>query len=463
MEKSFFMERKGEERRGKIMLEKLFHLKENKTSVRTELIAGLTTFLAMAYILGVNPSVLGDAGMDVSSVFLATALSAAVASVIMGLLANYPVALAAGMGVNALFAYTVCGQMGYSWSAALAGVFISGVIFILISVTGVRKMIINAIPVQMKLAIGAGIGFFIAFVGLKNASIVVANESTFVAIGNFSDPTVLLALFGILITLLLVIRKVPAAVFVGMVITALIGIVAGTVFHIEGMPSLPDGSFITTNFHMEGAGAFMNGFGELFADPAKSLVMIFSFLFVDFFDTAGTLVAIGSKIGLVNPQTGELKNAERALLADAIGTVFGAAVGTSTVTSFVESSSGVVVGGRTGLTAVTTGVLFLLSILISPLILSAVTNAVTAPALVVVGVMMAQQLKSIDWEDMMIAAAAFVTIIVMVLGYSISNGIAFGFIVYTIGMIGAGKTKDIHPTVWVLDVIFLIYFWVTFA
>lgn len=463
MEKSFFMERKGEERRGKIMLEKLFHLKENKTSVRTELIAGLTTFLAMAYILGVNPSVLGDAGMDVSSVFLATALSAAVASVIMGLLANYPVALAAGMGVNALFAYTVCGQMGYSWSAALAGVFISGVIFILISVTGVRKMIINAIPVQMKLAIGAGIGFFIAFVGLKNAGIVVANESTFVAIGNFSDPTVLLALLGILITLLLVIRKVPAAVFVGMVITALIGIVAGAVFHIEGMPSLPDGSFITTNFHMEGAGAFMNGFGELFADPAKSLVMIFSFLFVDFFDTAGTLVAIGSKIGLVNPQTGELKNAERALLADAIGTVFGAAVGTSTVTSFVESSSGVGVGGRTGLTAVTTGVLFLLSILISPLILSAVTNAVTAPALVVVGVMMAQQLKSIDWEDMMIAAAAFVTIIVMVLGYSISNGIAFGFIVYTIGMIGAGKTKDIHPTVWVLDVIFLIYFWVTFA
>ena len=445
------------------MLEKLFHLKENKTSVRTELIAGLTTFLAMAYILGVNPSVLGDAGMDVSSVFLATALSAAVASVIMGLLANYPVALAAGMGVNVLFAYTVCGQMGYSWSAALAGVFISGVIFILISVTGVRKMIINAIPVQMKLAIGAGIGFFIAFVGLKNAGIVVANESTFVAIGNFSDPTVLLALFGILITLLLVIRKVPAAVFVGMVITALIGIVAGAVFHIEGMPSLPDGSFITTNFHMEGAGAFMNGFGELFADPAKSLVMIFSFLFVDFFDTAGTLVAIGSKIGLVNPQTGELKNAERALLADAIGTVFGAAVGTSTVTSFVESSSGVGVGGRTGLTAVTTGVLFLLSILISPLILSAVTNAVTAPALVVVGVMMAQQLKSIDWEDMMIAAAAFVTIIVMVLGYSISNGIAFGFIVYTIGMIGAGKTKDIHPTVWVLDVIFLIYFWVTFA
>ena len=447
----------------RFMLEKLFHLTENKTTVRTEIIAGLTTFLAMAYILAVNPSILSAAGMDVASVFLATALSAAVASIIMGLVANYPVALAAGMGVNALFAYTVCGQMGYSWSAALAGVFVSGVIFIVISVTGIRKMIINAIPVQMKLAIGAGIGFFIAFVGLKNAAIVVANESTFVSLGNFSDPTVLLALFGILVTLLLVIKKVPAGVFVGMVITAVVGIIAGMVFHIEGMPTLPQGSFITTDFHMEGAGAFLNGFNELFADPSKTIVMIFSFLFVDFFDTAGTLVAIGNKIGLVNPETGELKNAERALLADAVGTVFGAAIGTSTVTSFVESSSGVGVGGRTGLTAVTAGVLFILSIFISPLIISAITNAVTAPALVVVGVMMAQQLKGIDWDDLMIASAAFLTVLVMVLGYSISNGIAIGFVVYTVGMIGAGKAKDIHPSVWILDVIFLIYFWVTFS
>ncbi len=447
----------------RFMLEKLFHLTENKTTVRTEIIAGLTTFLAMAYILAVNPSILSAAGMDVASVFLATALSAAVASIIMGLVANYPVALAAGMGVNALFAYTVCGQMGYSWSAALAGVFVSGVIFIVISVTSIRKMIINAIPVQMKVAIGAGIGFFIAFVGLKNAAIVVASESTFVSLGNFSDPTVLLALFGILVTLLLVIKKVPAGVFVGMVITAVVGIIAGMVFHIEGMPTLPQGSFITTDFHMEGAGAFLNGFNELFADPSKTIVMIFSFLFVDFFDTAGTLVAIGNKIGLVNPETGELKNAERALLADAVGTVFGAAIGTSTVTSFVESSSGVGVGGRTGLTAVTAGVLFILSIFISPLIISAITNAVTAPALVVVGVMMAQQLKGIDWDDLMIASAAFLTVLVMVLGYSISNGIAIGFVVYTVGMIGAGKAKGIHPSVWILDVIFLIYFLVTFA
>lgn len=281
----------------RFMLEKLFHLTENKTTVRTEIIAGLTTFLAMAYILAVNPSILSAAGMDVASVFLATALSAAVASIIMGLVANYPVALAAGMGVNALFAYTVCGQMGYSWSAALAGVFVSGVIFIVISVTGIRKMIINAIPVQMKLAIGAGIGFFIAFVGLKNAAIVVANESTFVSLGNFSDPTVLLALFGILVTLLLVIKKVPAGVFVGMVITAVVGIIAGMVFHIEGMPTLPQGSFITTDFHMEGAGAFLNGFNELFADPSKTIVMIFSFLFVRFLRYSRTLVAIGNKIG----------------------------------------------------------------------------------------------------------------------------------------------------------------------
>ena len=459
MEKSFFMERKGEERRGKIMLEKLFHLKENKTSVRTELIAGLTTFLAMAYILGVNPSVLGDAGMDVSSVFLATALSAAVASVIMGLLANYPVALAAGMGVNALFAYTVCGQMGYSWSAALAGVFISGVIFILISVTGVRKMIINAIPVQMKLAIGAGIGFFIAFVGLKNAGIVVANESTFVAIGNFSDPTVLLALFGILITLLLVIRKVPAAVFVGMVITALIGIVAGAVFHIEGMPSLPDGSFITTNFHMEGAGAFMNGFGELFADPAKSLVMIFSFLFVDFFDTAGTLVAIGSKIGLVNPQTGELKNAERALLADAIGTVFGAAVGTSTVTSFVESSSGVGVGGRTGLTAVTTGVLFLASMFLAP-IAALIPSCATAASLIFVGILMIGGVKEIDWSDASAAVPAFMTMAIMPFTYNISYGIAFGLISYIFIKLFTGKIKDISLSTWIIGILFAAMFFI---
>ena len=404
------------------MLEKIFKLKEKNTNVKTELIAGLTTFLAMAYILGVNPAILGDAGMDTHSVFMATAISAAFASVVMGLVANYPVALAPGMGVNALFAYTVVSEMGYSWQAALAAVFVSGIVFLIISVTGIRKMIINAIPVQLKLAIGAGIGFFIAFVGLKNAGIIVASSSTFVALGKFSTPTVLLATFGILITIFLVIKKVPAGVFVGMVITAIVGLIAHEAFGVsvldsvtkaELMPALP-GNAITTNFDMSTLGAFASGFGELFANPGKAFVIIFSFLFVDFFDTAGTLVAIGNKIGLVN-EKGELENAEQALVADSIGTVAGAVLGTSTVTSFVESSSGVGVGGRTGLTAVTAGVLFLLSIFISPVVLSTAVSAVTAPALVVVGIMMVQQLGGVDWNDMVFTSAGFVTIFYLIL------------------------------------------------
>lgn len=435
-------------------LNKFFKLKEKHTDVKTELLAGLTTFLAMAYILGVNPAVLGDAGMNVPSVFMATALSAAVGSILMGVIANYPVAVAAGMGVNALFAYTICGQMGYSWQAALAAVFISGILFVIISVTGIRKLIIDAIPVQLKLAIGAGIGFFIAFVGFKNAGIIVADPATFVGLGNFTDPTVLLAIVGLLITIFLVVKKVPAAVFVGMVITAIIGIVCGF-FGIDGMPALP--TSMALNFEMDAAGAFMNGFGELFANPLNAVVIIFSFLFVDFFDTAGTLVAIGNEIGLVNAK-GELEGAEQALLADSIATVFGAAIGTSTVTSFVESTSGVGVGGRTGLTAVTTGILFALSIFISPILLSAITNAVTAPALIIVGVMMAQQLKGIAWDNMIYAISTFTTVIGMVLTYSISNGIAFGFIAYAVSMIAGGRTKDVHITVWVLLVIFVIYF-----
>ena len=437
------------------MLEKLFHLKDKKTNVKTELLAGLTTFLAMAYILAVNPSILGESGMSIQSVFMATALSAGVASVLMGLLANYPVALAPGMGVNALFTYTVVFGMGYSWQAALASVFISGVIFLLISVTGLRKMIINAIPKQLKLAIGAGIGFFIAFVALKNAGIVVADSATGVALGDLTQPTVLLAIFGILVTIACVIKKVPAAVFVGMVITAIVGLVLGF-FGIEGMPSLP-AQFITTDFSMETFGAFSKGFGELFADPFACFVIVFSFLFVDFFDTAGTLVAVGNRCGLVN-EDGELENVDRALLSDSVGTVVGAVFGTSTVTSFVESSSGVEVGGRTGLTACTTGALFFLSILISPIVLSTATNAVTAPALIVVGMLMAQQLGGIDWDDFVSAASGFVTIITMVLSYSIANGIALGFITYTVAMTASGKAKKISPIIWILDVVFILYF-----
>ena len=436
-------------------MEKYFKLKEKGTDVKTEIIAGITTFLAMAYILGVNPAILGDAGMDTSAVFFATALASGVASIAMGLIANYPVALSAGMGVNALFAYTVCGAMGYSWQAALASVMISGIIFLIISVTGIRKMIIDAIPVQLKLAIDAGIGFFVAFVGLKNAGIIVANPATLVGLGDLTNPSVLLALFGLATTIVLVMKKVPAGVFVGMVITAVVGMILGGM-GIEGMPSVPQQIF-TSSFEISTAGSFLSGFDELFSSPFNAFVILFSFLFVDFFDTAGTLVAVGNSIGLIN-EDGEMEGLEKAMFADAFGTVFGAALGTSTVTSFVESSSGVGVGGRTGLTAVTTGVLFLLSVFISPLILSTVTYSITAPALIVVGIMMAQQMAGVDWDDMAMAIAAFCTIIFMILCYSISNGIAFGFIAYVIALCAAGRSKEIHPIIWILLVIFIIYF-----
>ena len=435
------------------MLEKLFKLSSHKTTVKTEILAGLTTFLAMAYILAVNPGMLSATGMPVQSVFLATAIASGVASILMGVLANYPGSLAPGMGVNAFFTYTVCMQFGYSWEAALAAVFVSGIVFIIISVTGLRKMIINAIPQQLKLAIGAGIGFFIAFIGMKNAGIIVANESTFVALGNLTDPVALLAIFGLALTLILIAKKVTAAVFWGLIGTAVIGVLAG-LCGIANMPQLPS-SIMQFNFEMPTLGAFMSGFGELFAHK-DFIVVIFSFLFVDFFDTAGTLVAVANRAGLVN-EKGELENIERALLSDSVGTCVGAVLGTSTVTSFVESTSGVEVGGRTGLTAVTTGILFLLSIVFFPL-LSVVTSAVTAPALIVVGILMAQQLGGIDWDNFIYASTGFMAIIMMILCYSISDGIALGFITYGAVMLGSGKAKEVRPIIWILDIVFILYF-----
>lgn len=439
------------------MLEKIFKLKEKNTTVRTEIIAGLTTFLAMAYILAVNPGMLATTGMPMQAVFMATAISSGIASILMGVLANYPVALAPGMGVNALFTYTVVLAYGYSWEAALAAVFVSGIIFVLISVTGVRKMIINAIPKNMKLAIGAGIGFFIAFIGFINAGIVVDNASTLVSLGNFKDPVVILSLAGLVLTIIMMAKNVNGSVFMGIVITTVLGI-AMRFMGLEGihsaLPALPNG-LVSYDLDFSTVGAFTRGFGDLFSQPSMLLV-IFSFLFVDFFDTAGTLVAVGNKIGLVN-EDGEMENVEKALLSDSIGTVVGAALGTSTVTSFVESGSGVAAGGRTGLTAVTTGICFLLSVFFYP-VLSVVTSAATAPALIIVGVLMAQQLKEIDWSDFSVAVPAFLTVIIMVLGYSISDGIAFGFIAYTVSKLAAGKNKEVQPIVYILDLIFIVYF-----
>lgn len=435
------------------MLEKVFKLKEKNANVKTEIIAGVTTFLAMAYILAVNPAMLSEAGMSSQGVFLATAISSAIASILMGVLANYPVALSSGMGVNAVFTYTIVLTMGLSYEGALACVFVSGILFIIISVTGLRSVIIKAIPAQLKIAIGAGIGFFIAFIGLKNAGIVVSNESTFVAFGDVTDPAVLLAIFGIIVTIVLLIKKVPASVFYGILITAVVGIIAG-LFGVEGMPQLPK-KVVSADFDFSLFGAFARGFGELIEHP-QCFMAIFSLLFVDFFDTAGTLVAVATSANLVNEE-GELDNIDKALLADSIGTVVGAVAGTSTVTSFVESTSGVKVGGKTGLTACTTGVLFFLSIFFYPL-LASVTSAVTAPALFVVGILMAQQLRAIEWDNIVVAASTFVTVIFMILAYSITNGIALGFIVYAIGMVADKKGKEVKPIVWVLVVLFAIYF-----
>lgn len=443
-------------RKGNYMFEKLFKLSSKGTTVKVELLAGLTTFLTMAYILAVNPGLLSSefgAGMPFQSVFLATALSSALASIIMGLYANYPIALAPGMGVNAFFSFTAVNMLGGSWQAGLAAVFVSGILFLIISMTGIRKMVINAIPKNLKLAIGAGIGFFIAFIGLQNAGIVVNNDVVLVGLGDLTAPTVLLAVFGILVTFALLARKVSAGVFYGLVITAVVGVIAGLA-GVEGMPALPT-AIVSFNFDMPTIGAFAGGFGELFASPSAILI-IFTFLFIDFFDTAGTLVAVAGKTNLID-ENGELENVDKALMSDAIGTVAGAILGTSTVTSYIESAAGVGVGGRTGLTAVTTGVLFILSIVFFP-VLAVINGTVTAPALVVVGVLMAQQLGNIDWEDFVAATSGFVAIITMILAYSIADGIATGFITYGVVMIASGKAKEVKPVIWVLIAVFIAHF-----
>lgn len=436
-----------------IILDRFFKLKERNTNVRQEIIAGITTFLAMAYILAVNPAMLQIGGLPYDGVFLATAISAGFASIVMGIVGHYPVALAPGMGANALFTYTVILTYGFSPAAALAAVFVSGMIFILISVTGIRNMIIQSIPTQLKLAIGAGIGFFIAFIGLVNAGIVVANDATLVGIGDFTNPTVLLSIFGIILTLILMSKKINGSVFLGLVITAIVGVILGF-FGIAGMPEAPS-QIISFKLDTSIIGLCFSGFGELFSNP-NTPIAVFSILFLDFFDTTGTLISIANRIGFVN-EKGELKDIEKALLSDSIGSVFGAFMGTSTVTSYVESTAGVGAGGRTGLTAVVTGIMFFLSIIFAP-ILSVFTNYITAPALVVVGVLMAEQLAGIEWDDFTVAASAFFVIITMILHYSISNGIAIGFIVYALLKTFTGKWKEITPTVWVLVALFIFYF-----
>lgn len=427
------------------MLEKYFNLKELGTNVKTEFMAGLTTFLAMAYILFVNPDVLSASGMDKDAIYVATALAAVIGTLVMGLYAKYPIALAPGMGLNAFFAFTVVGDYGIPWQTALSGVLVSGLIFIVLTLTGVREAIINAIPKNLKLAVGSGIGLFIAFLGFQNAGIIVDDPATLVALGDFSNGNTALAIFGLVVTVILISLKVGGGVFYGMVITA----VAGIVFGLIDLPSAVFGSIpsIAPTFGQ----AFTN-FGDIFT--LQMLGVILTFLFVDFFDTAGTLVAVAEKAGLMKGN--ELPNASKALLSDSVATVTGAVLGTSTTTSYVESAAGVGAGGRSGLTAVFTALFFGLALFFSPL-LGVVTSAVTAPALIIVGVMMVSSLKEIEWDHIEVAVPAFLTIIMMPLAYSIATGIAVGFTFYPITMLARGRAKEIPGLMWALSVVFVLF------
>lgn len=440
------------------MLDDFFKFKENGADYRTEIIAGITTFLAMAYILGVNPSMLAEGGMPANAVFFSTAIASGLACIVMGLVAKFPVGLAPGMGLNALFTYTIILEMGNSWESALAAVFISSIIFFIITISGLREAILNLIPADLKIGIGAGIGFFLAFLGFKGAGIIVNDPSTYVTMGNLLAPSVILALIGILITLVFYIRKVPAAVFFGMIITAAIGIVFSFLGLGTGnplMPSIP-AQFISVNFDFSLFGGFLRGFAQLFSNIPNLFMMVFSLLFVTFFDATGTLMSLGKQCGFID-EKGQAMGIEKAFLSDAIGGIIGSVCGTSTVTAFVESATGVGMGAKTGLASVVTGILFLLSIFVAPLILALFTPSVTAAALVIVGFLMMAQLGSVNWANAVISASVFMTIIMMILSYSISIGIAWGFIAYFVGSIAEGKFKEMGWGMYALMIVFLVY------
>lgn len=437
-------------------MKKYFMFEELGTNYRREIIGGITTFLAMAYILAVNPGILGDAGMDKGAVFVATALAAAAGSLVMGILAKFPIALAPGMGLNAFFAYTVVLTYGIPWQIGLTGVFFSGIIFIILSLTGIRETVINAIPQQLKYAVAAGIGLFITFVGLQSSKIIVNSDATLITLGAF-EGDVLLAVFGIVLTVILMVKRVGGSIFLGIVITAVVGMI----FNLVNVPTtvvsaIPDVSS-TFGVALDPIWDMFKGSNELF--NVKFLVVVLTFLFVDFFDTAGTLMAVASQAGLVKAD-GKLPRAGKALMADAVATTIGSLFGTSTTTAYVESTSGVAVGARTGFAAVVTAVLFLLSLFFYPL-LEVITPAVTAPALIIVGVLMVSSLKLIEWDKFEIAVPAFFTVLMMPLGYSIATGIAVGFVFYPITMILAGRKKEVHPMMYGLFFVFLAYFiWV---
>ena len=450
-------------------MEKFFHLKENHTDVKTEVMAGITTFMTMAYILAVNPNILSAAGMDAKAVLIATSLAAFVGTMLMAFLANYPFALAPGMGLNAYFAYTVVLSMGYSWQMTLLAVFVEGIVFIVLSLTNVREAIFNAIPLTLKSAVSVGIGLFVAFVGLQNAKLIVNRDSTLLTYQHFKGETfhsvgigALLTLIGVLLIAVMLIKNVKGAILYGIILTWVLGIICElTGIYVPdaeaGMYSVIPTAFVSFDFSSLG-----NTFGQVFNldftnfNIGNFIVVMFAFLFVDLFDTLGTLIGVASKADMLDEE-GKLPRIKGALLADAIATSAGAVLGTSTTTTYVESASGVTEGGRTGLTAATTAVLFLLASIFSPLFLT-IPSFATAPALIVVGFYMMGAVVKINFDDMTDAIPAFLTILVMPLAYSISEGIAIGVVSWTLINLLSGKAKEkkITPLMYVLTVLFIL-------
>ena len=446
------------------MIEKLFKLKENNTNMRTEVIAGITTFMTMAYILAVNPSLLSASGMDATAVLIATCLASFVGTAAMALLANYPFALAPGMGLNAYFAYTVCIGMGYDWRVALMAVFVEGLIFIVLSMTNVREAIFNAIPSNLKKGVSAGIGLFIAFIGLQNAHLVVNNDATLVSYvdfaGNFHTEGIcaILTLLGLLLTVVLYVKNVKGAILIGIVATWILGMICqATGLYVV----TPDSGFYSLypTLALTDFSAIGKTFGQCFAADysnvsiANFIVVIFAFLFVDMFDTIGTLIGVATKADMLD-QDEKLPRIKKALLADAIATSAGAVFGTSTTTTFVESSAGVGAGARTGLASIVTGLLFLVAIFFAP-IFTAIPGFATAPALIFVGFLMVSAILKVDFEDAAEAVPAYLCMLAMPLMYSISEGIAIGVISYVIINLCCGKSKKITPLMYVLAVIFV--------
>lgn len=428
-------------------INKYFGLKDLKTTQKREFIAGLTTFFSMCYILFVNPSVLGASGMDKGAVFTATALASALGCLIMGIFANYPIATAPSLGLNAFFTYTVCIGMKVKWQTALAAVFVASIIFILITVFKLRELIIDSIPNDLKFAISAGIGMFIAFLGLQNGKIIANSSSTLVTIGSFKNPATWVTIFGLIVTIILMIRNVPGAIFIGIILSSIFSVIVGQSKMPTGVisvaPSLKP-TFGQAIFHI----------GDI--NTVQMWTVVLTFLLVAFFDTTGTLIGLAHQAGFVD-KDGKMPRIGKAMAADSTAMMFGSIIGTSPVGAYVESSSGIAAGGRSGLTAVWVGIFFLLSTFFSPL-LSVVTTTVTAPALIIVGILMASNLAKIDWNKMEIAVPAFLIVIGMPLTYSIADGMALGLISYPITMVAAKRGKEVSPMMWILAVVFIIYF-----